>query len=361
MIDRPPRPPVRPPRSADSSGSQQADVLLSLFEIAAATASAEDLDRLLEAIADRLGRLFPVDRADAAFEEDGYLQVVTIRPRPAERGPGLAARRPADRSHHLGWVVTEGRALWRNDFEGEIRFRESLPRRGMRSDMAIPLRSRGRVTGAFRVAARKAHAYDPEEFDLLQRLADVVAVAVENQRLLQVTRRMAEVDGLTGVTNHRHFAVLLEREAERSRSLGQSLALLMVDVDHFKQVNDTWGHPAGDAVLRHIAQRLAQRLRRSDVVARYGGEEFAVLLPGSTAAAAATLAEQLRSEIERHPAAAPPPAPAIEVTASIGVAALPEHALGEAALLEAADRALYRAKRSGRNRVVIASNEPAAS
>jgi len=163
------------------------------------------------------------------------------------------------------------------------------------------------------------------------------------------------VDGLTGVCNRRHFQVLLSREAERARSAGHPLALLLADVDRFKDVNDRHGHPAGDAVLQHVARLLAQRLRRSDVVARYGGEEFAVLLPGSDREAAAALAEELRREIESSPAALPAPAEPLRVTLSFGVASLPDDAASEQALVSAADRALYSAKNGGRNRVERAS------
>jgi diguanylate cyclase (GGDEF)-like protein len=339
------------PTRGRASDDSPPGVLLSLLEIAAATTAAEDLDRLLESIAQELARLFPVDRVDAAFAEEGSMHAAVIAPRDPSGKRAAADRLPVDDSHHLGAVVTGGRALWRNDLTMELRFKETLPRGGMRSDMTIPLRSRGQATGALRVACRRRHAYEPEDFEILERLADVMAMAVENQRLLQVTRRMAEVDGLTGVCNRRHFQVLLSREAERSRSGGQPLALLLADVDRFKDVNDRHGHPAGDAVLQHVARILSRRLRRSDVVARYGGEEFAVLLPGTDREAAASLAEELRREIESTAAALPAPAEPIRVTMSFGVASLPSDAAEEAALVAAADRALYHAKHGGRNRV----------
>jgi diguanylate cyclase (GGDEF)-like protein len=341
-----------------AQGDGQAAVLLSLLEIAAATNASEDLDRLLESIASELGRLVPVDRADAAFVEDGVMRAAIIVPRdPAGRRTAVE-RLPVDATHHLGYVLGRGRPLWRNDLSTELRFRETLPRGGMRSDMTIPLRARGQVTGALRVASRRRHAYEPEEFEVLSRLADVMAMAVENQRLLQVTRRMAEVDGLTGVCNRRHFQVLLARETERALASGEPLSLILADVDHFKQVNDRYGHPAGDSALQHVARILSRRPRRSDVVARYGGEEFAVLLPGTAAEAAKGLAEELRREVETVPAPIVPGAPPVAVTASFGVATLPDHAGREADLVAAADRALYRAKQAGRNRVEVAASAP---
>lgn len=337
------------PGDGDTTGDGR-DILASLLEIASATAGADDLDRLLATIARELGRLFTVDASAAAFLDDEAMICSEVVQRSGAPHRD-ADRRPIDASHHMGWVVTQARALWRNDIGTELRFKESLPRAGMHSDMTIPLRARGQVSGAFRVASRQRHAYDPEDFEILKRLADIMSVAVENQRLLQATRKMAEVDGLTGISNRRHFQETLAREVERARETARPLALLLFDVDHFKRFNDTWGHPAGDAVLRHVAQTAARLLRRSDLVARYGGEEFVALLPGADRTAAAKVAENLRAEIEKTPLPLGRPLPPGGVTISLGVAAFPRDAPHVAGLISAADQALYRAKRSGRNRV----------
>jgi diguanylate cyclase (GGDEF)-like protein len=340
----------RPAPGSDHNPGDGRDLLGSLLEIASATAGADDLDRLLATIAREMGRLFAVDAAAASFL-DGEAMIcseVVQRPGALHRD---ADRLPIDASHHMGWVVTQARALWRNDIASELRFKESLPRAGMHSDMTIPLRARGQVSGAFRVASRQRHAYDPEDFEILKRLADIMSVAVENQRLLQATRKMAEVDGLTGISNRRHFQETLAREVERARETARPLALLLFDVDHFKRFNDTWGHPAGDAVLRHVAQTAARLLRRSDLVARYGGEEFVALLPGADGPAAAKVAENIRAEVEKAPLPLGRPLPPGGVTISLGVAAFPRDAPHVAGLIGAADQALYRAKRSGRNRV----------
>ena len=247
--------------------------------------------------------------------------------------------------------MARDRPLWRNDISAELRFAESVPGDGMLSDMVIPLRARGRMIGAFRISGRTRHAFEPEDFHILERCADLTAVAVENQRLLQRTRRLSEIDGLTGVTNHRHFVELLRQEVERSSRGGRPLSLVMADIDDFKSINDTHGHPAGDAVLRHVAQVLAGLLRRTDVVARYGGEEFVAMLPEAGPEPAASIAETMRAEVERRSCSSTALERPLAVRISLGVASLPDDAGSVAELIAAADRGLYQAKREGKNRV----------
>jgi diguanylate cyclase (GGDEF)-like protein len=168
--------------------------------------------------------------------------------------------------------------------------------------------------------------------------------------------QLATRDGLTGLLNRREILRLLRDELDRSRRYGNAFAVLLLDVDHFKTVNDTWGHPAGDEVLRAVAARIQNEVRPTDKPARYGGEEFMVLLPETTEEGAVLLAERIRSCIAELPAAASAGKP-IAVTASVGVAAYPASGGDEEALVSAADRALYRAKAQGRNRVVRADGE----
>jgi diguanylate cyclase (GGDEF)-like protein len=328
----------------------QREILLSFMEIATATASAEDLDGVLEMIARALGRLFPLDGAALGLLEDGTVMVrEVLGSAGAERGDPV--RLPADGSHLLGWVIARAKPVWRNDIAAELRFAESLPAGGMLSDMVIPLRARGQIIGAFRVACRRKQAFDFEDFEVLQRCADLTAVAVETQRLLLTTKKMAEVDGVTGVFNHRHFLALVDQEVSRSHRTSRPVALLMIDIDNFKAFNDTHGHQAGDEVLRHVAQVASGTLRRSDAVARYGGEEFAAILQDSDADGAVAVAEKVRSAVEKTPLvlqAVPHP---LRVSVSIGVASCPADAGSAAELVAAADRGLYRAKRGGKNRV----------
>jgi diguanylate cyclase (GGDEF)-like protein len=187
--------------------------------------------------------------------------------------------------------------------------------------------------------------------DLEERVrARTAELAEANNRLEQ----LAITDGLTGLFNHRHFQERLAGEVERSHRTGHPLSLLMIDVDHFKHYNDQHGHPAGDQVLREMARILTEGRRLNDLVARYGGEEFTVLLVDTPCAAACGVAENLRAAVERHPFEHGGDQPGGRLTISAGVATCPEHAQAAAALLQAADTALYRAKNGGRNQVALA-------
>lgn len=164
-------------------------------------------------------------------------------------------------------------------------------------------------------------------------------------------------DGLTGLYNHRTFYVLLADELTRAKRFKRPVSLLLLDIDHFKRVNDTHGHLAGDAVLRELGGLLGRQARAINRVCRYGGEEITVILPETGLEAAANVAERLRAVVEAQPFDAN--SVPIRITVSIGVASFPVHADGAAALVAAADTALYAAKQRGRNRVV--RYEPAAS
>lgn len=161
--------------------------------------------------------------------------------------------------------------------------------------------------------------------------------------------RLTTVDGLTQVSNRRYFEDTLDRELSRCRRYHRSLSLVMVDVDHFKKINDTWGHLAGDAVLKDVATTVRSRIRREDVIARYGGEEFALLLPEIDLKGAVAMAEKVRKLVEKHRFQFD--REQIPVTVSCGVAALAKKSETGTMLIKRADEKLYQAKDSGRNRV----------
>jgi diguanylate cyclase (GGDEF)-like protein len=170
------------------------------------------------------------------------------------------------------------------------------------------------------------------------------ALALRNARLLGENERLATRDSLTGLANRRLFDESLQREVARAERLTTPVSLLVLDVDHFKQVNDTYGHQTGDAVLREVADALVANTKNYDVAARYGGDEFVVLLPGCHRGDAMRVAERVRSGIARAVGEAP-------VTVSAGVATVPDNASDAERLMAAADAALYEAKRTGRDKV----------
>lgn len=164
-------------------------------------------------------------------------------------------------------------------------------------------------------------------------------------------RRLAVTDGLTQVHNHRYFQELLREEFRRAQRYDESLSLILVDLDHFKNINDAHGHGAGDRVLREVAAALQHSVRETDLVARYGGEEFAILLPCTHLPGALTVAERILKGVRELHAG---PEGALRVTASLGVSSFPHRAiLAPEQLLVTADEALYRAKREGRDRVCL--------
>ncbi|MFZ1916620.1 MAG: diguanylate cyclase [Terriglobales bacterium] len=196
---------------------------------------------------------------------------------------------------------------------------------------------------------------DPFESELLitNSFAEQVGVSIANLRLQEALRQQSTSDALTGLYNRRYLEESLERELRRAARAKQPLSLVMFDLDHFKTFNDTFGHEAGDAVLREMGGSLARTARAEDISCRFGGEEFLLILPGTSLDGARTRAERVRSQA-RKLAVMHQGRPVGTVTVSLGVASFPVHGLSSKELIASADVALYRAKREGRDRVVVA-------
>lgn len=188
-----------------------------------------------------------------------------------------------------------------------------------------------------------------DEFEALAGEFNLMARRLKKSR--DILHRLAIRDGLTGLYNHREFHRLLRQEVERSKRSQEVLSLLMIDIDHFKVFNDTYGHKQGDKVLKLISRLIRGQIRNIDLSARYGGEEFAVILPGATAEEAAVIAERIRASVATEPLILS--GEVVQLSVSIGVAELYSKAKDAAALVDAADKALYAAKRTGRDRVAF--------
>ena len=222
----------------------------------------------------------------------------------------------------------------------------------MRDYVCIPLQMRDRFLGVLNVVLPDGTQFDEHRRKLYKTIGDQYSAALERARLFEGVQRLARTDSLTGLFNRRHFFAAAQQEYERTKRYRHQLSVIMIDIDHFKAVNDTYGHAVGDQVLRGIARLVVEDQRSVDVIGRIGGEEFVILLPETAPSDARNAAERLRRTIEnsKFDTSAGP----IGVTVSLGIASLPQR--GEVTLqrlLDNADEALYQSKAAGRNRVVV--------
>ncbi len=245
---------------------------------------------------------------------------------------------------------------YRHDGRGAIMLGATAAAReaqlGVREFCVAPLQLGTYVHGAIAVAS-SSRAFVDSDGDLVASTAEQISLALERYRFLAVVQRQATVDDLTGLYNHRFLVNSLGQQLALAERLGAPLAILMLDLDRFKVLNDTHGHPAGDLALSAFARTLVNNVRRADLAARYGGEEFVVVMPNTSADEAYVVAEKVRLAVEGTDVLLPG-ARTVRLAVSIGVAAYPEHTNAAGELFSLADAALYRAKRTGRHRTCIA-------
>jgi diguanylate cyclase (GGDEF)-like protein len=325
-----------------------------LHEVNTRIASALDPDEVLAGVLDSLAQLLTYQTAaiylvdlDIAVPAEGPHTVM-----PTNTLPRLRAGRSFDRDR---LQAVEGSAAPDDSTVVEaIHEHRTVGRMTASGTLAlgVPLRAGGRSLGALEL--RLAESLGEDDVKILELLAAAAAVALQNAHLYQETQRLATTDALTGLSNYRHFHELLTLEVQRARRMDYPVGLLIMDLDHFKLVNDRHGHPVGDQALRQVADQLRGRLRRTDVVSRLGGEEFGAILPGDGLNEVAIVAEKLRRAVEEIPplhggmTATPTP-----VTLSLGGTSLASDVVDAALLISSADQALYLAKRNGRNQVCL--------
>jgi diguanylate cyclase (GGDEF)-like protein len=218
------------------------------------------------------------------------------------------------------------------------------------SSMCIPLVSFGQTLGVLVLDTTRTGAFSPTDTQPLESVADICATAIQNAHYVERVKQLAYLDGLTGIFNRRFFELRIVEEIERAERFGTGMAVVMVDIDQFKRLNDEFGHLLGDEVLRQVSSIFHQQLRKIDVLCRYGGEEFAILLCQTNAVHALGVAEKLRKSVEGWQFPGVPQ----RVTISAGTANYSEHGTTRDELVKAADAGLYAAKQAGRNRVFLA-------
>ena len=308
-----------------------------------------DLDRLLAVVLDAATAATGA-RAGAVLLRDptsGELTVTAGR-NLAERGVPTQLRVPADVGI-AGAVARSGRPVLGRSGPGRG---ELLPAPGEPSGapvVAVPLTGSGTVIGVLLLWDRDGDdEFTEDDLATLRTFTSQATVAVDNVMLHEEARRLSVTDGMTGLSNYRGFTVTIGKEIERAVRFERPLSLLLLDLDHFKLVNDVWGHPRGDAVLVELAHRVRAQVRDVDTLARYGGEEFVVVLPETDRVGAVQAAERICAAVRRRPFGEDGEQP-IDVTLSLGIAVFPDHGTSSTVLLRRADEALYSAKRGGRD------------
>src|SRR3954466_6813638 len=225
--------------------------------------------------------------------------------------------------------------------------------------LAVAMRASGVVVGVLYIVRANGAPLVDDDRKLAELVAAEAAAAIHNARLYEQTQRLATTDPLTSLSNHRSFRESLALEIARASRLDYALGLLMIDVDNFKRVNDTFGHPVGDDVLRDIAEVLRSNLRQTDVAARYGGEEFAIVLPGLGPRGVEAVGEKLRRAVKALDPLVSDGAAPFRISISVGGVSASHPDLNAVDLIRVADSALYAAKRRGRDSVCVAQNGPA--
>jgi diguanylate cyclase (GGDEF)-like protein len=303
---------------------------------------------IAQSLMDAVYRIAPQERVSMALfvpREDGFELIRQV-------GFALDEEGLFDfRNHRIGVVCRSREPEYISNLSNERNpvFPFSVPGEG--TAFMLPLVFEKELHGVLVYVSPKINAIRPYEIELLKVLGNQASSSLANAKLHAEIENMAVTDGLTGLFNHRTFQERLSDEFKRLQRFSNPLSLLLIDIDFFKKVNDTYGHPSGDRILKGVAGIIKETIRTSDVSARYGGEEFAAMLLGTNQDGALKMAERLRKAVQDTRFTVD--GKEITVTVSIGVATSPYDAGVKEELIEKADKALYGAKRNGRNRCVL--------
>ena len=332
--------------------------LATLVEIGKALTSTLKLDEVLQIIMERISALLKPTAWSLLLvdEETGDLVFEIAVPPVAEflkgtrldRGTGIA-----------GWVAERAEPLLVPDVSADSRFSETIDWAStiaIRSILCIPVKSQERTLGVVQlVNSREDGSFSEADLTILTTIADFAAIAIENARSHEKVNQLAVTDELTGLWNARRFNELLEYEVERASRYGGTVALIFLDLDHFKKINDSHGHLVGSRILAEVGQLLGRSIRKIDSASRFGGDEYVLLFPNATKEQGCFLAERLCSLL-RETLFLADNGTRLTVTASFGVAAFPDDASTGRELLGTADMAMYAVKESSRDGVGVASS-----
>jgi len=317
--------------------------LKALFEMSLTISRTIEVDELLSAVLQALVKIdiFPFERTAAAFlMEEDHLHLasyVGLSPAQVESCSNISIG-----DCICGLAVSAGEIIISENSQSDTHHSVCYADMGPHGNIALPLKILGGVIGVITLKTRPDIEVNEEIVRLLSTLGNQISIAVNNAKLYDEARNFSLRDHLTGLANRRFLHMQLEKSVKAARRYREKLSVIMLDIDHFKQFNDTYGHVQGDRLLVKIAGILMEEMRSSDYVFRYGGEEFLVILSQTDLMTACDAAERLRTSVESSTA----------VTISLGVSAYRETMQDDEDLIRTADTALYQAKQRGRNRVV---------
>ncbi|GAB4262072.1 MAG: hypothetical protein Kow0092_12150 [Deferrisomatales bacterium] len=327
-----------------------------LVEIGKALTSTLDLREVLSIIMEKVGALLkPKTWSLLLLDEETEELTFEIAVSPAaERLKGIRLRKGEGIA---GWVALHGKPLLIPNVAEDERFAAQVDEAvsfTTRSIICLPLKSKNRVLGVIElVNSLEERRFSEADLKILDTIADYAAIAIENARYFEKVRKLVITDELTGLYNSRYLLEFLDYEIDRARRYGTSLSLVFLDLDFFKDINDTYGHLVGSRLLTEMGQVIRKHIRKSDMAARYGGDEFVVVLPNTDKEGAFTMASNLRQRIKDHYFLSEE-GYRIRLTASFGVACYPADAQSKLALIRQADHAMYRVKDSTRDGVKTA-------
>lgn len=324
--------------------------LASMIEIGKALTSSLDIHAILETIMKQVERLIKPktwslllvdsESGDLIFEIAVSSVSEQLKGVRLERGKGIA-----------GWVALHGQSLYIPDVSSDERFAGHFDQKLLfttRSIVCVPMKIKDQVVGVIElINSYEEHDFEEGDILLISAIADFAAIALENARNYKRINELVITDDLTGLYNSRQFGLLIENEVKRSCRYGEQFSLIFLDLDHFKKINDTYGHLVGSRILGEFGKLVGKHIRVSDLAARYGGDEFAIILPHTGKEQAVKMADNLLDAM-RETFFVSDDNFAIKLTASFGVATFPLDADNRAGLIKSADSAMYEAKAGGR-------------